>query len=96
MRPIRFNHLSISARNLGESPSFYEEMFGLERIPTYNFGFKTQYLRCGRQQLHIFELEDAVPVRQHFALDVDDFEARGPHDRGRLAGHHDPRPERFS
>jgi catechol 2,3-dioxygenase-like lactoylglutathione lyase family enzyme len=70
-----FNHLSISARNLEESLRFYEEMFDLERIPTYNFGFKTQYLRCGPQQLHIFELEDSVPVRQHFALDVDDFEA---------------------
>jgi catechol 2,3-dioxygenase-like lactoylglutathione lyase family enzyme len=75
MRATRFNHLSISAGNLEESVRFYEEMFGLERIPTYNFGFKTQYLRCGPQQLHIFELEDKVPVRQHFALDVDDFEA---------------------
>lgn len=75
MRAIRFNHLSISARDLEESLRFYEEMFGLERIPTYNFGFKTQYMRCGAQQLHVFELEDSVPVRQHFALDVDDFEA---------------------
>jgi catechol 2,3-dioxygenase-like lactoylglutathione lyase family enzyme len=75
MRAIQFNHLSISARNLEESLRFYEEMFGLERSPTYNFGFKTQYLHCGEQQLHIFELEDSVPVRQHFALDVDDFEA---------------------
>jgi catechol 2,3-dioxygenase-like lactoylglutathione lyase family enzyme len=75
MRAIRFNHLSISTSNLEESLRFYEEMFGLERIPTYDFGFKTQYLRCGSQQLHIFELEDSVPVRQHFALDVDDFAA---------------------
>jgi catechol 2,3-dioxygenase-like lactoylglutathione lyase family enzyme len=75
MGAIRFNHLSISAKNLDESLRFYEEMFGLERIPTYDFGFRTQYLRCGAQQLHIFELEDSVPVRQHFALDVDDFEA---------------------
>jgi len=75
MRATRFNHLSISARNLEESVLFYEEMFGLERIATYDFGFKTRYLRCGPQQLHIFELEDSVPVRQHFAFDVDDFEA---------------------
>jgi catechol 2,3-dioxygenase-like lactoylglutathione lyase family enzyme len=75
MRAIGFNHVSISAKNLEESLRFYEETFGLERIPTYNFGFRTQYLRCGSQQLHIFELEDSVPVRQHFALDVDDFEA---------------------
>jgi catechol 2,3-dioxygenase-like lactoylglutathione lyase family enzyme len=66
MAAIRFKHLSISATNLEESLRFYEEMFGLERIPTYNFGFRRQCLRCGAHQLHIFELEDAVPVRQHF------------------------------
>jgi hypothetical protein len=43
-------------------------MFGLERIPTYHFGFRTQYRPCGEQQLHILELENSVPVRQHFAL----------------------------
>lgn len=75
MAAIRFKHLSISATNLDESLRFYEEMFGLERIPTYNFGFRRQCLRCGAHQLQIFELEDAVPVRQHFALDVDDFTA---------------------
>ena len=42
MRAIRFNHLGISATNLEESVRFYEEMFGLERMPTYSFGFRTQ------------------------------------------------------
>jgi len=47
----------------------------MERIATCDFGFKTRYLRCGPQQLHLFELQDSVPVRQRFTLDVDDFEA---------------------
>jgi catechol 2,3-dioxygenase-like lactoylglutathione lyase family enzyme len=75
MRAIGFNHLSVGARDLETSLHFYETVFGMERIPTYNFGFTTQYLRCGKLQLHVFQLEDHVPVYQHFALDVDDFHA---------------------
>lgn len=73
MRALGFNHLSVGSKDLAASLRFYETVFGMERIPTYNFGFKTQYLRCGNLQLHVFELEDHVPVFQHFAIDVDDF-----------------------
>ena len=75
MRALGFNHLSIGSKNLDASLHFYETIFGMERIPTYNFGFVTQYLRCGNLQLHVFHLEDHVPLYQHFALDVDDFHA---------------------
>lgn len=75
MRALGFNHLSIGSRDLEASLRFYETVFGMERIPTYNFGFTTQYLRCGNLQLHVFQLEDHVPIYQHFALDVDDFHA---------------------
>ena len=75
MRTLGFNHLSVGSRNMEESVRFYETVLGMERIPTYNFGFKTQYLRCGDLQLHVFELEDHVPIYQHFAVDVDDFHA---------------------
>jgi catechol 2,3-dioxygenase-like lactoylglutathione lyase family enzyme len=75
MRVTGFNHLSIGTRNLAETVRFYQAVLGMEAIPSYNFGFKTRYLRCGDLQLHIFELEDHVPRYQHFALDVDDFHA---------------------
>jgi catechol 2,3-dioxygenase-like lactoylglutathione lyase family enzyme len=75
MRAIGFNHLSVGAKDLEASLAFYETVFGMERIPTYNFGFTTQYLRCGKLQLHVFLLEDHVPLYQHFAPDVDDFHA---------------------
>ena len=75
MTATGINHLSIPSRDVEESCRFYEALFGMERIPTYNFGFRTQYLRCGSQQVHVFQLDDARPRFQHFALDVEDFMA---------------------
>jgi catechol 2,3-dioxygenase-like lactoylglutathione lyase family enzyme len=75
MRATGLNHVSIHARNLEESTRFYEEFFGLKRVPTPDFGHKTQWLQVGSAQLHLFEFapEDA-PRRHHLAFDVDDFE----------------------
>ncbi|WP_088342848.1 MULTISPECIES: VOC family protein [Rhodomicrobium] len=75
MRAIGFNHLSVAATDLEASLRFYETVFGMERIPTYNFGFPAQWLRCGTLQLHLFQLKDALARYQHFALDVTDFHA---------------------
>jgi lactoylglutathione lyase len=72
-----FNHVSIRARELERSVQFYEDVFGMERIPTYDFDAPTQYLRVGELQLHVFERgdpEQPAPLHQHLALDVDDFE----------------------
>lgn len=84
MKVLGFNHLSIVAKNLDESTRFYQSILGMEVIPTYNFGFRTRYLRCGDLQLHLFELEDQAPVYQHFAIDVDDFHE--VYDRAKAAG----------
>jgi hypothetical protein len=75
MKVTGFNRLSIGTKNLAKSVKFDETVLGMQTIPSYNFGFKTQYPRCGDLLLHIFELEDHVPVYQQFALDVDDFHA---------------------
>ena len=75
MKPLGINHLSVAATDLETSLAFYENVLGMERIPTYNFGFTTQYLRCGDLQIHVFLLEDKIPHYQHFAIDVDDFHA---------------------
>jgi hypothetical protein len=60
MKVTGFNHLSIGSKNLAESVQFYETVLGMETIPSYNFGFKTKYLRCGDLQLHIFELDSTA------------------------------------
>ena len=75
MRALRFNHVSISAPDVEASTRFYEEVFGMERIATYNFAFPVQYLRLGDQQLHLFQREAEAPLYHHLAFDVDDFEA---------------------
>ncbi len=75
MRAVRFNHVSIHADDVEASARFYEELFGMERLPTPNLGGNVLWLRLGEQQLHIFERETGPPRFHHFALDVDDFEA---------------------
>jgi lactoylglutathione lyase len=75
MRATRLNHVSVSANDLDESARFYEELFGMERIPTARFQGPVQWLRLGEQQLHLFLREADAPRFHHLALDVDDFEA---------------------
>lgn len=72
---MSLNHVSVVARELETSVAFYEDLFGLERLPTPNFGFPVQWLRVGGLQLHLFERPDAAPTHHHFALSVADFPA---------------------
>jgi catechol 2,3-dioxygenase-like lactoylglutathione lyase family enzyme len=75
VRATRFNHVSIPCRDLDESERFYREVFGLDRLPTFDFRFPVRYLGVGEQQLHLMELPDEQPLpNQHVAFDVDDFE----------------------
>ena len=74
-RATRFNHVSIPCRHLDESERFYREVFGLERLPSFDFRFPVRYLGVGEQQLHLMQLPEEEPLpNQHFAFDVDDFE----------------------
>lgn len=76
MRATRWNHVSISARDVEESARFYEELFGLERLPTPTFSVPVVWLGLGDGQLHLFQQrEDEAPRFHHFAIEVDDFEA---------------------
>lgn len=78
MVTAQLNHVSVCADNLEESIRFYRELFGLEPIPTPNFGFPVQWLRIGSLQLHLFERPGEAPVYHHVGLSVastDEFEA---------------------
>lgn len=75
MRAIRFNHVSISARDLEESVRFYTEVFGMDRLPSPSFAQDVEWLRLGEQQLHLFRSDAPAPHQHHVAFDVDDFEA---------------------
>ena len=75
MRATTFNHVSVGARSLAESVNFYTDLFGMERVPSPVFRYPTAWLRVGDRELHLIERDDRVPRSQHFALEVDDFEA---------------------
>lgn len=81
----RLTHVSLIARDVEESVAFYEEVLGMERIPSPEFHAQrdvgtgeldTAFLRVGDQQLHLWVEPEAEPLRHnHFAVHVEDFEA---------------------
>jgi catechol 2,3-dioxygenase-like lactoylglutathione lyase family enzyme len=75
VRATRLNHVSIHAYDMDESLRFYTEVFGMERVPSPDFGLHVEWLRLGQQQLHLFKRDTPAPEFHHIALDVDDFEA---------------------
>jgi catechol 2,3-dioxygenase-like lactoylglutathione lyase family enzyme len=76
MPATSFNHVSVHANDLDRSVAFYEQLFGMERIASPTFAFPVQWLRLGRQQLHLFVRSNVPPPAfHHFGLNVDDFVA---------------------
>jgi catechol 2,3-dioxygenase-like lactoylglutathione lyase family enzyme len=76
MRATALNHVSIPATDVDASCRFYEEVFGMERIPSPNFGAPVRWLRLGDLQLHIFHVDEQPQhTYQHLGIEVDDFEA---------------------
>lgn len=73
-RATNLNHVSVCAPDLATSIRFYVELFGMEEVPTPNFGFPVQWLRVGEHQLHLFERPGDPPVYHHLGLTVDEFE----------------------
>lgn len=70
----RFTHASILATDLEESVEFYEEVFGMERIPSPNFTTPVEWLRVGDLTLHLFKRDIEAADFYHVGLHVDDFE----------------------
>jgi catechol 2,3-dioxygenase-like lactoylglutathione lyase family enzyme len=70
----QINHVSINARNLGESVDFYRDLLGAELVPTPNFGIPVQWLALGRTQLHLFERDLQPTSHHHLGITVDDLE----------------------
>ena len=93
MRATGLNHVSVHANDLEESARFYEEFFGMRRLPTPDFGYPVVWLEVGELQVHLFKRDTAAPEYHHFALDVDDYTAafKAAKERGILEG----RPRRF-
>ena len=92
MAATGLNHVSVHAIDMEESLRFYTEVLGLERIPSPNFAFPVEWMRCGDLQVHLFQREEGTqaPPYHHFGLTIDDFE--GVYQRTRALGVQDPVP----
>jgi catechol 2,3-dioxygenase-like lactoylglutathione lyase family enzyme len=75
VRAVALNHVSIPATDVDAVADFYRDVFGMEPIPSPNFGARVRWLRLGDLQLHIFHEEEERHTYQHFGFEVDDFEA---------------------
>jgi catechol 2,3-dioxygenase-like lactoylglutathione lyase family enzyme len=74
MKALRINHVSVHAYDLEESARFYQDLFGMERVPAPNFpGIEVIWLQLGGQQLHLFQRDVEAPAAHHFGIDVEDF-----------------------
>ena len=70
------HHVSINVRNIKEAQRFYVDTLAMQILPRPDFGFPGLWLDCGRQEIHLIEVQDFTPQRgPHFALAVDDIEA---------------------
>ncbi|QIO25226.1 VOC family protein [Haloarcula sp. JP-L23] len=75
MSAFEINHVSVHADDLEESVTFYEDVFGMERVPSPNFEAPVEWLACGEQQLHLFDRDVEAPAYHHFGMTVENFEA---------------------
>jgi lactoylglutathione lyase len=73
MPGLRINHVSVSSPDQDASARFYEELFGAERLPAPNFGFRVDWFAFGDTQLHIFPEDDKAPKRHHLGISVDEI-----------------------
>jgi lactoylglutathione lyase len=91
----RLNHVSVLARDLDTSIRFYEDVFGLEHVPSPNYQTPVEWLRSGDLQLHLFERDVQAPRYHHFAIHVEEFEAvyQEVKERGIITDIADDQPE---
>ena len=76
MKVQQIHHVTVIVNNLDEACSFYEEVLGLEPLPTINLDFPAQFYKVGeRQQLHVTEWDDAGghSFRGHVCFQIDEF-----------------------
>jgi YD repeat-containing protein len=74
VRPVAINHVSIPASDVDAAMRWWRDTFGMDELPSPNFGFPVRWLRLGDFQLHFFHSSDRSDPGQHFGMQVDDFE----------------------
>ncbi|GAF50212.1 MULTISPECIES: VOC family protein [Rhodococcus] len=72
---VAVNHVSVPARELGESVRFYKDFLHLEQVPSPTFAVPTAWFLIGDRTLHVYEYGGTTDASyiHHFALEVRDF-----------------------
>ena len=82
MSNLILHHTSIPVRDVQASAEFYEELFGLKRLPRPPFSIDGVWFACGDGQVHLVENPSGTYRSQpvidiadiHFAFQTDNFE----------------------
>jgi catechol 2,3-dioxygenase-like lactoylglutathione lyase family enzyme len=82
MPELLLHHVSYPVRDIEVSAVFYENLFGIRRLPRPLFGIPGVWLGCGDRQIHLvlnpsgtYRNSASIDIADvHFAFWTDDFE----------------------
>ena len=82
MPELLLHHVSYPVRDIEVSAAFYENLFGLPRLPRPPFGIPGVWFGCGDRQIHLvlnpsgtYRNSASIDIADvHFAFWTDDFE----------------------
>ncbi|NRG17966.1 VOC family protein [Rhizobiales bacterium] len=82
MPKLLLHHVSLPVRDVEHSAAFYENLFGLTRLPRPPFGIAGVWFGCGDRQVHLvanpsgtYRTTPSIDIADvHFAFWTDDFE----------------------
>jgi len=71
------HHVALDVDDLAAARAFYVDGMGFDELARPDFGFPGAWLGMGDHQLHLVEVDAALPANggRHFALQVDDLDA---------------------
>ena len=72
---LYIQHVNLLVDDMSAADGFYGDFLGLERVPTPEQGFPSQFYKLNdHQELHVNELGDTRPQRAHFCMRVPNFQ----------------------
>lgn len=75
MPATAINHVSLAVDDLEPAVAFYEDVLGLEQVPSVNSSVRGAWFQLDNGQLHLTERPAPGPEYHHLAFTVEDFTA---------------------
>jgi catechol 2,3-dioxygenase-like lactoylglutathione lyase family enzyme len=77
------HHVSLGAKDVDASTTFYVDVLGGRLLPRPDFGFPGAWIEIGGGQVHLIPSDEAPAGANHFALQVADRDAAMAELRGK-------------